>query len=59
MPVDIITSATSAFSASKEQPEFLQITIGGRADEQAELGALIGPAVRDDVADAGTWSRPS
>jgi sulfite reductase (NADPH) hemoprotein beta-component len=36
----------------KNNQEFFQITIGGRADEEAELGALIGPAVPyDDVAD--------
>ena len=36
----------------KNGEEFYQITIGGRADENAELGALIGPAVRyGDVAD--------
>jgi sulfite reductase (NADPH) hemoprotein beta-component len=36
----------------KNGEEFYQITIGGRADEAAELGALIGPAVPyDDVAD--------
>ncbi|MGA2125071.1 MAG: nitrite/sulfite reductase [Xanthobacteraceae bacterium] len=29
----------------KNGEEFYQITIGGRADERAELGALIGPAV--------------
>jgi len=29
----------------KNGEEFYQITIGGRADEHAELGALIGPAV--------------
>src|SRR5207253_1806799 len=29
----------------KNNQEFFQITIGGRADENAELGALIGPAV--------------
>jgi sulfite reductase (NADPH) hemoprotein beta-component len=29
----------------KNGEEFYQITIGGRADEKAELGALIGPAV--------------
>jgi sulfite reductase (NADPH) hemoprotein beta-component len=29
----------------KNGEEFFQITIGGRADERAELGALIGPAV--------------
>ena len=29
----------------KNGEEFFQITIGGRADEKAELGALIGPAV--------------
>jgi sulfite reductase (NADPH) hemoprotein beta-component len=36
----------------KNGEEFYQITIGGRADEKAELGALIGPAVPyNDVAD--------
>jgi sulfite reductase (NADPH) hemoprotein beta-component len=36
----------------KNDEEFYQITIGGRADEKAELGHLIGPAVPyDDVAD--------
>jgi sulfite reductase (NADPH) hemoprotein beta-component len=36
----------------KNGEEFYQITIGGRADEKAELGALIGPAVPyGDVAD--------
>jgi sulfite reductase (NADPH) hemoprotein beta-component len=36
----------------KNGEEFYQITIGGRADENAELGALIGPAVRyGEVAD--------
>ncbi len=29
----------------KNNEEFYQITIGGRADEQAEVGTLIGPAV--------------
>ncbi|HEX2654805.1 MAG TPA: nitrite/sulfite reductase [Xanthobacteraceae bacterium] len=29
----------------KNGEEFYQVTIGGRADEEAELGALIGPAV--------------
>jgi sulfite reductase (NADPH) hemoprotein beta-component len=29
----------------KNGEEFYQITIGGRADEKAELGALLGPAV--------------
>jgi sulfite reductase (NADPH) hemoprotein beta-component len=29
----------------KNGEEFFQITVGGRADEQAELGALLGPAV--------------
>ncbi len=29
----------------KNGEEFFQITLGGRADEQAELGALLGPAV--------------
>ncbi len=36
----------------KNDEEFYQITIGGRADEDARLGALIGPAVRyAEVAD--------
>jgi sulfite reductase (NADPH) hemoprotein beta-component len=36
----------------KNGEEFYQITIGGRANENAELGALIGPAVRyAEVAD--------
>ena len=36
----------------KNGEEFYQITIGGRADEKAELGTLIGPAVPyDEVAD--------
>jgi sulfite reductase (NADPH) hemoprotein beta-component len=36
----------------KNGEEFYQITIGGRADENAELGTLIGPAVRfEEVAD--------
>jgi sulfite reductase (NADPH) hemoprotein beta-component len=36
----------------KNGEEFYQITIGGKADEHAELGALIGPAVPyDDVVD--------
>ncbi|MBV8923828.1 MAG: nitrite/sulfite reductase [Bradyrhizobium sp.] len=36
----------------KNGEEVYQITIGGRADEQAELGTLIGPAVKfDAVAD--------
>jgi sulfite reductase (NADPH) hemoprotein beta-component len=36
----------------KNGEEFYQITIGGRADEKAEMGALIGPAVKfDEVAD--------
>jgi sulfite reductase (NADPH) hemoprotein beta-component len=36
----------------KNGEEFYQITIGGRADEAAELGALLGPAVPyDEVAD--------
>jgi sulfite reductase (NADPH) hemoprotein beta-component len=36
----------------KNDEEFYQITIGGRADENAELGTLIGPAVRfEEVAD--------
>ena len=36
----------------KNGEEFYQITIGGKADEDARLGALLGPAVKyDDVAD--------
>jgi sulfite reductase (NADPH) hemoprotein beta-component len=36
----------------KNGEEFYQITIGGRADENAQLGTLIGPAVPyDDVPD--------
>jgi len=36
----------------KNGQEFYQITIGGRADEHAELGTLLGPAVPyDDVVD--------
>ncbi len=36
----------------KNNEEFYQITIGGRADEEATLGTLIGPAVRyAEVAD--------
>ena len=36
----------------KSGEEFYQITIGGRADEQAELGTLVGPAVpHEQVAD--------
>lgn len=36
----------------KNGEEFYQITIGGRADEKAELGVLVGPAVPyDQVAD--------
>jgi len=36
----------------KNGEEFYQITVGGRADEQAQLGTLIGPAVPyEDVAD--------
>ena len=36
----------------KNDQEFYQITIGARADEHAELGALIGPAVPyEEVAD--------
>ena len=36
----------------KNGEEFYQITIGGRADEKAELGTLVGPAVPyDQVAD--------
>ena len=29
----------------KNGEEFFQITLGGRADQNAELGALLGPAV--------------
>jgi sulfite reductase (NADPH) hemoprotein beta-component len=36
----------------KNGEEFYQITLGGRADEKAELGTLLGPAVRyGEVAD--------
>jgi sulfite reductase (NADPH) hemoprotein beta-component len=36
----------------KNGEEFYQITVGGRADEKAQLGTLIGPAVPyEDVAD--------
>src|SRR5882724_663127 len=36
----------------KNGEEFFQITLGGRADEKAELGALLGPAVPyEEVAD--------
>jgi sulfite reductase (NADPH) hemoprotein beta-component len=36
----------------KNGEEFYQITLGGRADEKAELGTLLGPAVRyDEVVD--------
>ena len=36
----------------KNGQEFYQITVGGRADEHAELGTLLGPAVPyDDVVD--------
>jgi len=36
----------------KNGEEFYQITLGGKADEDARLGALLGPAVKyDDVAD--------
>jgi len=36
----------------KNGEEFYQITLGGRADEHAELGTLLGPSVRyDDVPD--------
>ena len=46
MPAAIIMSATSAFSASRRTARnFTRSRIGGRADEQAELGTLIGPAV--------------
>ena len=45
-PAAIITSATSASSASRRTARNIyQVTIGGRADEDAELGALLGPAV--------------
>ena len=37
----------------KKGEEFYQITLGGRADEDAAIGKIIGPAFRfDDVADA-------
>ena len=37
----------------KQGAEFYQITLGGRADEKAELGTLLGPAVpHGEVADA-------
>ena len=36
----------------KNGEEYYQVTIGGRADEKAELGTLLGPAVRyGEVAD--------
>jgi sulfite reductase (NADPH) hemoprotein beta-component len=36
----------------KNGEEFFQVTLGGRADEKAELGALLGPAVPyNEVAD--------
>ena len=36
----------------KNGEEFYQITLGGKADENAKLGELLGPAVKyDDVAD--------
>ncbi len=36
----------------KNGEEYYQITLGGKADEDARLGALLGPAVKyDDVAD--------
>jgi sulfite reductase (NADPH) hemoprotein beta-component len=36
----------------KNGEEFYQVTLGGKADENATLGALLGPAVKyDDVAD--------
>jgi sulfite reductase (NADPH) hemoprotein beta-component len=36
----------------KNGEEFYQITLGGKADEDARLGALLGPAVKyDDVVD--------
>jgi sulfite reductase (NADPH) hemoprotein beta-component len=36
----------------KNGEEFYQITLGGKADEDAKLGALLGPAVKyDEVAD--------
>ena len=46
MPAAIIMSAISAFSASRRTARnFIRSRIGGRADENAELGTLIGPAV--------------
>jgi sulfite reductase (NADPH) hemoprotein beta-component len=36
----------------KNGEEFYQVTLGGKADENATLGTLLGPAVKyDDVAD--------
>ncbi len=36
----------------KNGEEYFQVTLGGRADEQAELGALLGPAVPyEEIAD--------
>ena len=35
----------SILGVEKKGEEYYQISIGGRADEQAELGALLGPAV--------------
>ncbi len=53
MPAAITMSAISAFSASRRTARSIyQITLGGRADENAELGALLGPAVPyEEVAD--------
>ena len=53
MPAAIIMSATSAFSASRRTARnSTRSPSAARADEHAELGTLIGPAVPyDDVAD--------
>ena len=46
MPAATTTSAISALlGVEKNGEEFFQITLGGRADENAKLGALLGPAV--------------
>ena len=51
MPAAIIISGISASSGvEKNGREFYQITLGGKADEDATLGQLIGPAVPYDEA---------
>ncbi len=46
MPAVITMSAISAYlGVEKNGQEFYQITIGGRADEKAQIGTLLGPAV--------------